>query len=82
MALPPLYSEGLLQHARRGLVQLQDYKLGIVEALLKDVLRRLDSGAEADAVGEARRVADAVREDVRTALDVVLWEMPPPWRDR
>ncbi len=72
MGLPPLYTEGLLQHARRGLVQLQDYKLGIVEALLKDVLRRLDSDGP----------ADAVRDDVRTALDVVLWEMPPPWRDR
>ncbi len=72
MALPPLYTEGLLQHARRGLVQLQDYKLGIVEALLKDVLRRLDADGS----------ADAVRDDVRTALDVVLWEMPPPWRDR
>ncbi len=72
MGLPPLYREGLLQHARRGLVQLQDYKLGIVEALLKDVLRRLDSDGG----------ADAVRDDVRTALDVVLWEMPPPWRDR
>ncbi len=72
MALPPLYTEGLLQHARRGLVQLQDYKLGIVEALLKDALRRLDSDGP----------ADAVRDDVRTALNVVLWEMPPPWRDR
>ncbi len=72
MALPPLYQEGLLQHARRGLVELQDYKLGIVEALLKDVLRRLEPGAP----------AEAVRDDVRTALDVVLWEMPPPWRDR
>ena len=72
MALPPLYTEGLLQHARRGLVQLQDYKLGIVEALLKDVLRRLDSDG----------APDAVRDDVRTALDVILWEMPPPWRDR
>ena len=71
MALPPLYTEGLLQHARRGLVQLQDYKLGIVEALLKDVLRRLDADGP----------ADAVRDDVRTALDVILWEMPPPWRD-
>jgi hypothetical protein len=72
MGLPPLYQEGLLQHARRGLLQLHEYKLGMVEALLKDALRRLDSDAR----------PDGVRDDIRTALDVVLWEMPPPWRER
>jgi hypothetical protein len=71
MALPPLYKEGLLQHARRGLLQLHEYKLGMVEALLKDVLRRLDSDVP----------AEGVRDDIRTALDVILWEMPPPWRE-
>lgn len=70
MGLPPLYREGLLQHARRGLLQLQEYKLGMVEAVLKDVLRRLDSDAP----------PEGVRDDIRTALDVILWEMPPPWR--
>jgi hypothetical protein len=72
MGLPPLYKEGLLQHARRGLLQLQEYKLGMVEALLKDVLRRLESDVP----------PEGVRDDIRTALDVILWEMPPPWRDR
>jgi hypothetical protein len=71
MALPPLYKEGLLQHARRGLLQLHEYKLGMVEALLKDVLRRLDSDVP----------AEGVRDDIRTALDVILWEKPPPWRE-
>ena len=70
MGLPPLYTEGLLQHARRGLLRLCEYKLGTVEALLKQALRRLDS----------EEPPEAVRESLRTALDVVLWEMPPPWR--
>lgn len=72
MGLPPLYNEGLLQHARRGLLQLHEYKLGMVEALLKDALRRLDSEDDPP---------EGVRDDIRTALDVILWEMPPPWRE-
>lgn len=70
MGLPPLYTEGLLQHARRGLLRLCEYKLGLVEALLKDALRQLDSDG----------APESIRHDLRTALDVVLWEMPPPWR--
>ncbi len=68
--LPPLYVEGLTQKARRGLLELQIYKLGLVEALLKETLRELD--------GDAR--PDVVADKVRTALDVTLWELRPPWR--
>ena len=71
MPLPPLYVEGLTQKARRGLLDLQTYKLGLVEALLKETLRELE--------GDAR--PDVVTENVRTALDVTLWELRPPWRD-
>ena len=69
--LPPLYVEGLSQKARQGLVQLQDYKLGLLEALLKETLRELE--------GDAR--LDVLATNVRTALDVTLWELRPPWRD-
>ena len=71
MALPPLYVEGLTQKARRGLLDLHVYKLGLVEALLKETLRELE--------GDAR--PDVVADNVRTALDVTLWELRPPWRD-
>ncbi len=71
MPLPPLYVEGLTQKARRGLLDLQIYKLGLVEALLKETLRELE--------GDAR--PEVVTGNVRTALDVVLWELRPPWRD-
>ncbi len=69
--LPPLYVEGLTQKARRGLLDLQVYKLGLIEALLKETLHELE--------GDAR--PDVVAEHVRTALDVTLWELRPPWRD-
>ncbi len=68
--LPSLYLEGLTQKAQRGLVELQTYKLGLVEALLKEILRELE--------GDAR--PDVVAHNVRTALDVTLWELRPPWR--
>jgi hypothetical protein len=71
VALPPLYVEGLTQKARRGLLDLQIYKLGLVEALLKQTLRELE--------GDARQ--DVVADNVRTALEVTLWELRPPWRD-
>ena len=69
--LPPLYVEGLTQKAQRGLLDLQIYKLGLVEALLKQTLRELE--------GDAR--PEVVADNVRTALDVTLWELRPPWRD-
>ena len=68
--LPPLYVDGLTQKAGRGLLDLQIYKLGLVEALLKETLRELE--------GDARH--DVVVDNVRTALDVTLWELRPPWR--
>lgn len=71
MPLPPLYVEGLTQKAQRGLAQLQDYKLGLIEALLKETLRELEGDAP----------LDVVAANVRTALDVTLWELRPPWRD-
>ncbi len=67
MALPPLYVEGLMQHALRGDPALVTYKLGLIEALLKDTLRHLDTGGEAD---------DTVRANLRAALDVALWDAP------
>lgn len=41
------------------------------EALLKETLRELE--------GDAR--PDVVADNARTALDVTLWELRPPWRD-
>ncbi len=69
--LPPLYVEGLTQKAQRGLIELQEYKLGLVEALLKQTLRELEGDAQLDVVAAS----------LRTALDVTLWELRPPWRD-
>ncbi len=65
MALPPLYTEGLTQRALLGPEQLDSYKLGLIEAILKDALRR----------GERDDVA-TLRSAVQTALDVARWELP------
>jgi hypothetical protein len=70
MSLPPLYVEGLTQRAQRGLLELDVYKLGLIEALLKETLRQIDREAS----------PEDIRAQVRTALDVTLWELPPPWR--
>ncbi|MDP9388030.1 MAG: hypothetical protein M3Q48_08880 [Actinomycetota bacterium] len=70
MPLPPLYVEGLAQHAARGLDRLNVYKLGLVEALLKDALRRMRREEDPEEVAAV----------VRTALEVTMWELPPPWR--
>ncbi len=67
MPLPPLYVEGLMQHALRGHPALVTYKLGLIEALLKDTLRRVDDADETD---------DVVRVNLRTALDVARWDPP------
>jgi hypothetical protein len=67
MTIPPLYAEGLAQHALRGAEQLHGYKLGLIEAILKQALR--DEGAEDP---------EAMRAAMRTAIDVAQWEMRPP----
>lgn len=63
MALPALYREGLAQRSLAGDAALNTYKLGLVEAVLKDGLR-------ADRAGDETALADAAQ----TALDVVRWE--------
>jgi hypothetical protein len=66
MAIPELYLEGLTQRALRGQEQLNTYKLGLVEAILKETLR---AGEEQD-VG-------TIRTALQTALDVARWELRP-----
>ena len=65
MTLPKLYLEGLTQRALRGPEQLNGYKVGLVEAILK----------EAERQGQADDVM-ALRSAIETALEVVRWEMP------
>ncbi len=57
-----------MQHVLRGHPALVSYKLGLIEALLKDTLRQVDDVGE-EALG-------LVRSNLRTALDVALWEPP------
>ncbi len=65
MPLPDLYLEGLSQRALLGEVALNAYKLGLMEAILKEAL----SVEEADE-------GHALRARMRTALDVARWEPP------
>ncbi len=69
MTLPPLYLEGLAQRAVLGEPQLNVYKLGLNEAILKDTLR---SGDDRD--------PEVLRSAMRTALDVARWEPRQPRR--
>ena len=69
MTLPPLYTEGLLQHSRQGFLKLCVYKLGLIEAILKEVIRRLDS-----------EDPEVVKTKLRHALTVAQWELRPPTR--
>ena len=69
MSLPPLYAEGLRQHARQGFEKLSVYKLGLIEAILRDILRTMDSTGP-----------DAAKAKIRNALEVAQWELAPPWR--
>ena len=55
-----------MQHALRGAPALDHYKLGMVEALIKQTLRLIDDEEE----------IDVVRASLRTALDVAVWEPP------
>jgi hypothetical protein len=67
MTLPKLYLEGLTQRALRGQDQLNTYKLGLIEAILKDALRTSDEDNWVE-----------MRSAAQTALDVARWEMRPP----
>lgn len=69
MTLPPLYLEGLAHRAVHGPDKLNVYKLGLIEAILKDTLRG----------GEAQD-AEALRRAMRAALDVARWEPRHPPR--
>jgi hypothetical protein len=68
MSLPALYLEGLMQRSLRGTAELNVYKLGLIEAVLKEALRA-DGRA-----GDPEQVVDAA---VRTAIEVARWEPPP-----
>ena len=68
MSLPALYLEGLAQRALRGAAELNAYKVGLVEAVLKDALRAARAG-DAD---------EALQTGVRTAMEVARWEPPRP----
>ena len=70
MPLPELYLEGLTQRALCGQDQLNIYKLGLIEAILKEALRADD---------EEEHLA-TIRSAVQTALDVARWDMPPSRR--
>ncbi len=67
MPLPPLYLEGLSQKALRGQEQLNSYKLGLIESILKHTL----SSAEG-------QDPTALRSAVKTAVEVAQWQMSPP----
>ena len=69
VTLPPLYSEGLHQHARQGFLELCVYKLGLIEAILKDAIRRVES-----------EDPDVVKAKLRDAVAVAQWELRPPRR--
>lgn len=66
MTLPPLYLEGLSQRALLGQAQLNVYKLGLIEAILKEAVR---SDQEQDPA--------TIRSAIRTAVEVAQWEMRP-----
>ena len=67
MSLPALYLEGLAQRALLGAAELNAYKVGLVEAVLKDALRTARAG---DA-------GEALEPGVRTAIEVTRWEPRP-----
>ncbi len=69
MTLPPLYAEGLHQHSRKGFLELCVYKLGLIEAILKDTVRRLDT-----------EDPEVVKAKLRDAVAVAQWELRPPRR--
>ena len=66
MTLPPLFREGLCQRALVGENELNVYKLGLIEAILKEALRA-DQGDDATTAHSA----------MRNAVEVAQWEMRP-----
>lgn len=70
MSLPALYLEGLAQRALLGAAELNAYKVGLVEAVLKDALRTARAGDP----------GEAVEAGVRTAIEVTRWEPARPAR--
>lgn len=67
MALPTLYLEGLTQRARRGPDQLNVYKLGLIESILKETIR-----------GSDEQDPTRMRSAIQTALEVARWEIRHP----
>lgn len=65
MTLPELYAQNLVLHSAHP-PRLHLYKLGLVEALLKEALGALD-----------RSSPDEARAGLRQALEVVRWEPRP-----
>jgi hypothetical protein len=63
MTLPKLYAEVLIQQAGRGSEHLNVYKLGMIEAILKEA-------------GADEGHPDLLRSAIRTALEVARWEPP------
>ena len=63
MTLSPLYLEGLAQRALAGPAQLTLYKLGLIDAILKDTLR-----------SEHGHDPEALRAAMQTALEISRWE--------
>ena len=66
MTLPDLYQVGLAQRSMGGEAHLNIYKLGLIEAILKEGLRAEDPEGE------------VLRVKAREALDVAMWEPRPP----
>ena len=54
-----------MQRSAHGRTELNAYKLGLIEALLKEALR-----------GSVTPGGEAVQAGIRTALDVARWEPP------
>ncbi|HVE45636.1 MAG TPA: hypothetical protein VNA57_02655 [Acidimicrobiales bacterium] len=63
-ALPSLYLEGLKQRALLGQEQVTVYKLGLIEAILRDTLR-----------GSSEEEPE-LRTAMEAAIEVARWEMP------
>ncbi len=63
MTLPPLYEQNLILYSGDR-SRLNSYKVGLMEHILKETLRMMESGES----------SDAVRASVSTAVEVAVWE--------